>query len=257
MIGDLLRGAGLLLRGIGIVFTRPRLIGLGVLPPLITTVLMIAALVGLGFSLDTILTALTGFTRDWGTAGEIVETILGLVVVGAAVLLMVLTFTAVTITIGDPIYQRISRRVDAELGPPPPAPVEKTGAMVWRMVRQLLMTLALSALAAIVCFALGFVPVVGTAVAAVAAALIGGRLIVREITGPPFERRGLLETSDRRPALNGNWPMVLGFGIPTFLLLSIPGATIIVFPAAVAGGTLLVRRLLNEPEAPAEAEGAR
>lgn len=248
MITDLARGAGFLLRGVGIVLARPRLVGLGMVPPLITSVLMIAALVGLGFSLDSIISALTGFTRSWGTAGDVVQAVFAVVMVGAAVLLMVLTFTALTLAVGDPIYQRISRRVDAEFGPLPLEPDEKVGRAVSRTVRQLAATLGMSAGGAILCFVLGLVPAVGAAVAAVASALIGGRLMVREITGPAFERRGLLETGDRRPVLTENRALAMGFGIPTFWLLSIPGVAVLVFPAAVAGATLLVRRMLNEPD---------
>jgi CysZ protein len=40
---------------------------------------------------------------------------------------------------------------------------------------------------------------------------------------------------------------VLGFGVPTFLLLAIPFAGAVIFPIAAAGGTLLARQLLGEP----------
>jgi CysZ protein len=40
---------------------------------------------------------------------------------------------------------------------------------------------------------------------------------------------------------------VLGFTVPTFLLLAIPFAGVVVFPVATAGGTLLARQLLGEP----------
>jgi CysZ protein len=40
---------------------------------------------------------------------------------------------------------------------------------------------------------------------------------------------------------------VLGFGVPTFLLLAIPFAGAVIFPIATAGGTLLARQLLGEP----------
>lgn len=249
MISDIARGAGLLIQGVRIVLTRPRLFGLGMVPPLVTSALMIAALVALGFNLSTIVPALTGFTQTWGTAGDVIRVVVGVVLVGAAVLLMVLTFTALTLALGDPIYQRISRRVDAELGPLPPEPDEKVAAAVSRTVRQLVATIALSALGAIVCFLLGLVPAVGAVLAAVASALIGGRLMVREITGPAFERRGLLETGDRRPVLAGHRALAMGFGIPAFWLLSIPVVAVVVFPAAVAGATLLVRQMLPEPNA--------
>jgi CysZ protein len=39
---------------------------------------------------------------------------------------------------------------------------------------------------------------------------------------------------------------VLGFAMPTFLLMAIPFASVVVFPVATAGGTLLARQLLGE-----------
>lgn len=253
MIRDIVHGAGLLFRGIALVAARPKLVGLGMLPPLITSVLMIAALVGLGFSLDSIINRLTGFMNGWGAVGDALQVILAIVVVGAVALLMVLTFTAITLAVGDPIYQQISRRVDAELGPLPPEPDEKVTAATFRTVRQLAATIGMSALGAIVCFLLGLVPAVGAALAAIAAALIGGRLMVREITGPAFERRGLLEARDRRPALGEHRALAMGFGVPAFWLLSIPGVAVLAFPAAVAGATMLVRRMMDEPEHPVNA----
>lgn len=247
MISSIGRGIGLLIRGLGIVLSKPKLFALGMVPPLITSVVMLAALVALLLNIDQIVAAMTGFTESWGTAGSIVRVVIGIVLVVAAVLVMVLTFTAITLALGDPIYQQISRRVDAGLGPLPPEAGEKTSAMVNRTVRQVAATIGMSALGALICFLIGLVPAVGAVLAAIASALIGGRLMVREITGPAFERRGLLETAARRPVLQGNRALTMGFGVPTFWLLSIPGVAVIVFPAAVAGATLLVRRMLDEP----------
>ncbi|WP_432558457.1 EI24 domain-containing protein [Granulicoccus sp. GXG6511] len=249
-MGRVLTGAGFLFRGLGIVLSRPKLFGLGMVPPLVTSVLMVVGLVVLGLNLDSIVGALTGFTQQWGTAGTVVRAIIGVVVFLAAILVMVLTFTTITLTLGDPIYQRISRRVDAELGPLPPEPDEATGAMIARSLSQAVATVGLSVLAAVGCFLVGLVPAAGAALAAVASALTGGRLMVREITGPAFERRGLLQTADRRPVLKGNGALALGFGVPTFWLLSIPGVAVLVLPAAVAGATLLVRRMLGEGTSP-------
>lgn len=251
MIGDVVRGVALLLRGLKMVLARPKLFAFGMVPPLITSVLMIAALVALVVNLDTVVGALTGFTDTWGTAGSVVRAVVGIVLVAAELLVMVLTFTAITLALGDPIYQRISERVDAELGPLPPEPKEATAAMISRTVRQVAATVGMAALGGVLAFLLGLMPLIGAVLAAAASALIGGRLMVREITGPAFERRGLLQTEDRRPVLQRNRALAMGFGVPAFWLLSIPVVAVVVFPAAVTGATLLVRRMLDEPIGPA------
>ena len=242
-------GVRLLVRGLGIVWSRPKLFLLGMLPPLLTSVLMVVGLIALGMNLDTIVGAFTGFSESCGAAGTEFRAVIAVVLFLAVLLLMVLTFTTLTLTLGDPIYQRISQRVDAELGPLPPEPDEPTGAMIARSVSQMIATIGLTLLAAVCCFLAGLVPVAGAALAAVVSFLTGGRLMVREITGPAFERRGLLRTADRRPALKGHGALAMGFGVPAFWLLSIPGVAVLVFPAAVAGATLLVRTLLGEETA--------
>jgi CysZ protein len=68
-----------------------------------------------------------------------------------------------------------------------------------------------------------------------------------ELVGSAFERRGMLRLVERRAAMQRHRLRVLGFAVPTFLLLAIPFAGVVVFPVATAGGTLLARQLLGEP----------
>jgi len=63
----------------------------------------------------------------------------------------------------------------------------------------------------------------------------------------PFERRGL-RLRDRRAALRRRRSMTLGFGVATFLCFLVPLGAVLVMPAAVAGATLMSRRVLGEPE---------
>jgi CysZ protein len=66
------------------------------------------------------------------------------------------------------------------------------------------------------------------------------------LTGIPFNRRGL-RLRDRRRLLRANPALVLGFGVPVFVIFLIPFAAVLVIPAAVAGSTLLTRRVLGLP----------
>jgi CysZ protein len=90
------------------------------------------------------------------------------------------------------------------------------------------------------------VPVVGQTVVPVLSAIFGGWMLGIELVGAPFERRGLLRLADRRAAMRVRRLRVLGFAVPTFLLLAIPFAGVVVFPVATAGGTILARQLLGE-----------
>ncbi len=71
-------------------------------------------------------------------------------------------------------------------------------------------------------------------------------MITTELIGSAFERRGQLTLAQRRTAMRRHRLRCLGFGVPCFLLLSIPLVAVLVFPAATAGGTLLARSLLAD-----------
>src|SRR6266508_2620838 len=118
-------------------------------------------------------------------------------------------------------------------------------SMRWNLVDSLRL-LALTLAIGIPMFVLGFIPLVGQTVVPVLDALIGGWLLAVELTGIPFNRRGL-RLRDRRRLLAANRALALGFGVPVFLIFLVPFAAVLVIPAAVAGSTLLARRVLGLP----------
>jgi CysZ protein len=79
-------------------------------------------------------------------------------------------------------------------------------------------------------------------------AFVGGWFLSVELVGIAFARRGL-RLADRRRALRSNRPLAIGFGAAVFVCFLIPLGSILVTPAAVAGGTLLARRVLAAPAA--------
>lgn len=246
--GELAGGLGLLGRGLSLLVRRPRLFVLGALPPLVTSVLFTVVLVVLVGQLDAVLPHLTGFATSWGPAlRDLVRALVGLALVGAAVLLMVISFTTLTLTLGAPLYDLISEYVDRELPDPPAEVEERLLPSAARAVRQSLALVAVSALAAVVLFAAGFLPVVGQTVVPVVSALLGGWLLAVELVGSALERRGVLTLAGRRALLRGRRLRVLGLCVPTFLLLSVPFLGVVVFPVATAAGTLLARQLCGEP----------
>src|SRR6266545_1763223 len=177
--------------------------------------------------------------------------VLGLIpaVISAAIMtaaLAVLTYTAITLVIGDPFYEAISKKVEERYGAvPEEVDVPWWRSMRWNLVDSLRL-LALTLAIGIPMFVLGFIPLVGQTVVPVLDALIGGWFLVVELTGIPFNRRGL-RLRDRRRLLAANRALALGFGVPVFLIFLVPFAAVLVIPAAVAGSTLLARRVLGLP----------
>jgi len=250
---ELLAGAGLLGRGMGMMVRRPRLFWLGAVPPLITSVIFTGILVLLFTQLEPIVGRLTSFAADWTPGSQtLIQVLVGVGVVAGSVLLMVLTFSTLTLALGSPIYDRISEAVDRELGGTRPPLDEPVATSVLRSVRQSVALIAASLLGAGALLLLGLIPVVGQIVGIVGSASFGGWMLCLELVGSPLERRHVLTLADRRAILRrGRW-RALGLGIPTFLLLSIPFVAVILFPAATAAGTILTRHLMDEPtQAPA------
>ena len=68
-------------------------------------------------------------------------------------------------------------------------------------------------------------------------------MITLELVGSAAGRRGLRTLGQRHQLLRRNPWLILGFGVPTFLLVSIPALALLVFPIATASSTLLTRRL--------------
>ena len=172
--------------------------------------------------------------------------LVGVALEAGLVLVMVITFTTLTLAIGSPIYDKLSESVEREFGPVPElAEPVATGAA--RSVRQSAALILTSAAVTLPLFAVGFIPVVGQTLVPVVSAAFGGWMLGIELIGSVFERRGRLTLAERRAAMRQQRARVLGFAVPTFFLLAIPVVGVLVFPVATAAGTLLARQLLDEP----------
>lgn len=246
-ITELITGAGLLAKGLTMITRRPRLFLLGAIPPAITSVIFTGLLIALITQLDPFTEWLTPFAEGWDRGlATTLRVLVGTAVVAAAVLLMVISFTALTLALGSPLYDKLSESVEREFGDVPELN-ETVARGIFRALRQAVALIAVSVLGAVLLLGTGFIPVIGQTIVPVISAVFGGWLLGIELVGPAFERRGLLRLSDRRAAMRAHRLRVLGFAVPTFLLLAIPFAGVVVFPMATAAGTLLARQLLGEP----------
>ncbi|MFG1952333.1 EI24 domain-containing protein [Micromonospora sp. NPDC048830] len=240
-------GVGLLLRGIGLYVRSPGMMLLGVVPALISGVLFVGAFATLVYFVDDLAALVTPFVDDWSTtARSLVRVVAGLALLGLAALLGVLTFTAVTLAIGDPFYEKISELVDDRYGGTPGEVEVPFWASLRRSVVDSLRLVAISVSIGIPLFVAGFIPVVGQTVVPVIGAAIGGWFLALELAGAPFYRRGM-RLPERRALLKADRPTTLGFGVAVFVCFLIPLGAVLVMPAAVAGATLLARRSLGQP----------
>jgi CysZ protein len=246
-----------LLRGLGWTARNPGFWLLGLVPALITLVLYVAALTTLGVYADDIAAWTTPFADGWPEGlRNATRLAAGLAIFGAGVFLSLITFTAVTLLIGDPFYERIAVAVEESQGGAPP---EVDASLLSQMVRAVKDTLILGLVAlvfALVFFVCGFIPGVGQTVVPVVAACVSGYFLAGELTSIALDRRGIYRR-DRLVLLRRDRPLAVGFGAATVALFLIPLGAVLAMPGAVAGGTLLAReRLAPDPHsAPAGKAG--
>ncbi|PFG29850.1 EI24 domain-containing protein [Paramicrobacterium agarici] len=246
MIRELWSGVTTLGRGFATWRTRPRLMALGLIPAAISFVLLAAALIAFAAFLPTIVTWATPFADSWNDVlRDIVRFLLGLVAFGAASVLAVITFTALTLTIGDPFYERISRGVEADLG----GEIPDAEGGFWRGIVDGLQLVFFGALAAVLMFLIGLIPLVGSVIAAVLGFIITARLLARELSSRTFELHGVPLSARRQLLKRFRW-RVLGFGIVTQLCFLVPLGAVVAMPAAVAGATMLARDMLAAASRP-------
>lgn len=221
--------------------SSPRAMLLGAIPPLIVGALYLAVAIALILNLDTVITWMTPFVNDWDPSAQpLVRVPFAIALLGAVLLVGVFTFTAVTLTVGDPFYERIARRVEIELGDAPAELDESFWTGLWRGIGGGVRFLLLTASVGLLLFVLGFIPLLGQTVVPVLGWFVGGWFLAIELSGFAFEARGL-RLKDRRRMLAANRARTLGFGVPIYLLFLVPFVAVLVMPAAVAGATMLAR----------------
>ncbi len=238
---EFVAGTAFLGRGLKMWITSPRLMLLGALPALIVGILYLVGIVVLLVNVETIAVTISPFANGWDEPWRTgVRVLAGAAAAAAGILLLAYTFVAVTLMIGDPFYERIWRAVETDLGD---APVEAKRGLL-RPIADALRLVALAVLAALLLLLCGLVPGLGQLIALVLGAVLGGWILTLELTGFAFDARGFTLTQRRR-MLRARQSRSLGFGVLTYLLFLIPGAAVIVMPAAVAGAALLSRDVLE------------
>lgn len=241
MLSDFFSGVGLLLRGFGFWRRRPAAMLLGLVPAAIVFALMLAALIALGLGLPSLVVWLTPFDDGWPEPWPtIIAAALGATVFAGAIVLAAVTFTALTLALGDPFYERIWHAAEADLG----GGVPENGAGFWRAVRSSLALLGLGILTALAVGLAGFIPLLGAVLAPALGVVLSGRLLAVELSSRAFEARGIPGAGQRALRRGIRWQL-LGFGVATQLLFMIPLGAVFTMPAAVAGSTFLARRAID------------
>jgi CysZ protein len=173
-VGQFFFGVGLLLRGFAIYVREPRLMLLGLIPAIVTGLLFLGALVTLAYTSPKLAALLTPFADDWADwLQTLVRVSVIVALLGVAGLVGVLTFTGVTLAIGDPCYERISEWVEDRCGGVANrVEVSWLRSLGWGIADSIRMV-AVSVAVGVPLFVAGFLPVVGQTVVPVLGAVLG------------------------------------------------------------------------------------
>ena len=240
------RGVALLGRGFAYWPRRPGLMALGLVPAAIVGALFLSGLIALGAFLPGLTVALTPFADGWpGIWATIIRAAVGTALLGSALVLVAISFTALTLLIGEPFYDRIWKAVETDAGD---SDIDGDYSF-WRSLWDGLVLFARGVGIAVLSALMSLIPVVGGVLGTVFAVLFTGWLLADELTSRALTARGMAPAV-RRKLLRQHRARVVGFGVATQLCFIVPLGAVATMPSAVAGSTLLARSLLEAAPAP-------
>lgn len=220
---------------------RPGLMALGLLPAAVVGAVFLAGLITLGAFLPGLTESVTPFADAWPALwATAIRITIGTAMVGAAFVLVAVSFTALTLLIGEPFYDRIWRAVEVDLG----SHDLDSDYGFWQSLRDGIVLVARGVGVAVLAVLIGLIPVVGGVLSTVVGVLLTGALLADELTSRALTARGIAPAGRRR-LIRQNRARVLGFGVATQLCFLVPLGAVATMPAAVAGATLLARSLLD------------
>jgi CysZ protein len=245
-VGDFVTGVRYFGQGFGMLARRPKLLFIGMLPAVLTAVILLGAMIALVANIDHLAALVTPFAEHWSGGERLVTRLAaGLALVGAAVLLGLVGFTAVTLVVGGPFYENIAEQIEDDLS----IAMGHVDLSWWKQflsgLRDGIVLLLRSLVFTIPLFLAGFLPVVGQIVVPVLVALTTAWFMALEVVAVPFYRRGI-GLRDRTAMLRRRRTLALGLGLPAALLCMIPLLAIVVMPVAFAGGVLVALDVLGQ-----------
>lgn len=234
-------GAGFLFRGLKMWRQRPGLMLLGIVPALVVLVILLGLLVTVVLLADDLIDWATPFADDWSELWRgLLRVGLYVAVIIGSLFLSVVTFTGLTLAVGDPFYEKIWKETELMLG----GVVPEKGVGWLRGARDGVGLVLLGIATTILVFVVGLVPVIGPVVGPVLGITIAGRLLAGELVSRALEARGM-DRAAQKALLADHRSTMLGFGVSVQLCFLVPFGAVLMMPAAVVGSTMLAREVLD------------
>jgi CysZ protein len=246
-MNDLAQGMRDVERGFAYLNRHPRLWGWVLAPAVITFLLLIALGIGISRLLTHGVAAVAVYLPSW--VDGVVSWVLAIVLMISLVAGAVLVFVALAGVIAGPFCERLSESVETQLTGrrgPPFSIVRFVVDTVVALIHGLRRVVA-SVLAAILLFALSFLPIVGT----VAVVLLGGWLAARGAAYDCYDAilsRRALAYRHKLEYLRKHHNRTFGLGVTIAVLLMVPGVNLLALGVGAVGATLAVHDLDFEAE---------
>jgi len=220
---------------------------LGLIPGMISALLLAGVFAAIAVWVDDWARGIAGAVTGDDSPNGLIVALVAVGIIGGSVFLAIYTFTALTLLIGQPFFEAIVDRVAPSAGLVYSAEEESWWRSTLRGIREGLGLLVFGIAIGIVGFAVSFIPVVGSVLAFLLAATVGGTLLSLELTAYPLARVGVMTLRERRRLIAQHRPLALGFGVTAYLLCLVPFGAVISMPALVAGATMLTARIAPPP----------
>lgn len=254
-MSELGTGVGDLGRGLRFLQANPALWRWVVAPAAVTLVLLVGSVVGVAYLAEPIVGWMTSYLPAWleRLGGWVLTAI---VIIGLAIAGL-LVFVSIAGMIAGPFNELLSEAVESRLTGRPGARFslgELARGLVVGIVhglRRLVVALIASALVV----ALGFLPVIGTAIAAVLGFWLAARATAYDCYDAVLSRRALSYRA-KLAYLARHRGRSLGLGGAVAALLLVPGLNLIALGLGAAGATLAAHELDQRPALPARTTSA-
>jgi len=191
---------------------------LGVLPALLVLIVLVGLLLTAVFLADDLIDWATPFADDWSELWQgVLRLGLYVVVIMGSLFLSAVTFTGLTLAVGDPFYEKIWKETELMLG----GVIPEKGVGWLRGARDGLGLVLLGGATSIMVFVVGLVPVVEPVPGPVLGVTIAGRLLAGELVSRALEARGM-DRAAQKALLADHAPAMLGFGVMVQLCFLVP-----------------------------------
>lgn len=219
--------------------THPKTMLYGLIPAGIVGLVLSGLIILLAINIPLIVDFLSGFSDDWLPALAVsMKIAIGAAIIGGATFLSAVSFTALTLMIGDSFYTEIWKEVEfEEFGRVPdhePTFIEGLKDSMSLLGRGLLVGL--------LAFTIGLIPFVGGFLGAIVGFSLAGYILADELTARSMNARAI-SGKNRRSYVKKNFARSVGFGVATQLCFLIPLGAIFAMPATVVGSANLARHI--------------